>query len=149
VTIYDCIGKPTCKKADDLKPEEVKEELTRLIVQMHSRNILLEVLGQYELSVIYKFMTEELFREKIGEVSFPGFILNFVFEDFHPNHHVDKAGTAQEFLNHWFEKRFDENSTEFCSQLITAEGKSFARKVVMQKLSDCLNCYRSFANTKI
>jgi hypothetical protein len=73
---------------------------------------------------------------------------NFVYEEFHPNHHVDIARTSQDFLNHWFEKGFDENSTEFASQIVTADGQQFSRGEVITKLCHCLDSYQSFSNIK-
>lgn len=148
VTIYECIGKPGYMKADELKLEDTENELRRINELMHSKNIVLEVLGQYELSLIYKFITEELFQQKIREVNFPGYIHNFVYEEFHPNHHVDIAATAQEFLNHWFENGFDENSFELAGQFITAGGKVFSRDQVIEKLCNCLNSYQRFINIR-
>ena len=148
ITIYECIGQPVYKKAEELMPDEVKGEITRVIELMHSKNIILEVLGQYEPSLIYKFITEELFQEKIREVNFPGYIHNFIYEEFHPNHKIDISRSAQEFLNHWFEKRFDESSMELAGQLITAEGKIFSKHEVLEKLQNCLNSYQRFINIK-
>lgn len=148
ISIYECIGSPAYKKSEDIQPEEVEPELRRIMELLHSKNILLEVLGRYDLSVIYKFITEELFLEQIKEVDHPGYLHNYIYEEFHPNHNVDIGKTAQEFLNHWFEKGFDENSFEFSNPLITAEGKMFSREDVIQKLTNCLNSYQSFANIK-
>ena len=148
ITIYECIGSPAYKKVDELKPEEVKGEIKKIIEVMHSKNIILDVLDQYELSVIYKFITEELFQEQIREVNFPGYIHNFIFEEFHPNHNLDIRRTAQDFLDHWFQKRFDENCTEFASQLVTAEGTIYSREEVIAKLCNCLNSYKAFTNIK-
>jgi hypothetical protein len=148
ITIYECIGKPVYKKIEELMPDEVKDEITRIIELMHLKNIILEVQDQYDLSVIYKFITEELFQEKIREVNFPGYLHNFIYEEFHPNHKIDISRSAQEFLNHWFEKGFDENSFELASQLITAEGKIYSKEEVIGKLHNCLNSYHRFINIK-
>jgi len=146
ITIYECIGSPAYKKPGELQPEEVETELRRIMELLHSKNILLDVLGRYELSVIYKFITEELFLEQIKEVDHPGYLHSYIYEEFHPNHNVDIGKTAQEFLNHWFEKSFDENSIELANPLITPEGKMFSRGEGIQKLAHCLNSYRSFSN---
>ncbi|HLG40789.1 MAG TPA: hypothetical protein VI461_14015 [Chitinophagaceae bacterium] len=148
ITVYECIGSPSYKNADELRPEEVKMEVEKMMELLHSKDIILEVLGRYELSVIYKFITEELFHEKIRKVSIPGYIHSFVYEEFHPNHHVDIARTAQDFLDHWFEKGFTEDSTELAARLITAEGKIYSREEVLGKLHNCLNSYQSFINIK-
>jgi hypothetical protein len=146
ITIYECIGSPEYKRTEDLKPDEVEDEIKKIIELMHSKNIILEVLGKYDLLVIYKFITEELFQEKIKKVDFPGYIHSFVYEDFHPSHDLDISRTAQDFLDHWFKKEFDENSTEFASQLVTADGKIFSRDEVISRLQNCLNSYREFSN---
>jgi len=148
ITVYECIGMPAYRKIEELTHEEVKEELKRVMELLHSKNIILDVKGQYELSVIYKFIIEELFQEKIREVNFQGYLHSFIYEEFHPNHDIEIGNTAQVFLNHWFEKGFNEDSTEFSSQLITAEGKMFSREEVIAKLRNCLNCYHSFSNIK-
>ena len=148
ITIYECIGSPSYKNSDELKPEDVKPEIERIMELLHSKNIILEVLGQYDLSVIYKFITEELFREKIREVNFPGYLHSFVYEEFYPNHGIDIGNTAQVFLNHWFEKEFNESNTEFATQIITAEGKMFSKQEVIAKLYNCQNSYHRFSNIK-
>jgi hypothetical protein len=73
---------------------------------------------------------------------------SFVYEEFHPNHHVDIGRIAQEFLTHWFEKGFDENSTEFTNQFMTADGRIFSREEVLLRLRNCLNSYHKFFNIK-
>jgi hypothetical protein len=149
ISIFECIGKPEYKKTDELKSEEeVEKELRRVMELLHSKNIILDVLDKYGLSVIYKFITEELFQEQIKEVNHPGYIHCFVYEEFHPNHNVDIGRTTQEFLDHWFEKGFDENSFELAGQLITADGKMFSRDEVITKLRNCLNSYQRFSNIK-
>ncbi len=148
ITIYECIGKPAYKKPDELLPDEAENELRRLMELLHTKNIILEVLGQYELPVIYKFITEELFLEKIREINFPGYMHNFIYEEFHPNHNVDIGRTAQEFLDHWFEKKFDEDSFEIAHQVITAEGKTYSKDEMITKLCICLDSYKGFKNIK-
>ena len=148
ITIYEYMGKPAYKSVDELKPEEIKQELEIIMELLHSKNIVLEVLGEYELSVIYKFITNELFLEPIREIQHPGYIHSFIYEEFHPNHKIGIGQTAQEFLNHWFEKKFDESGTEFANQIITAEGQIFSRVEVVTKLRNCLSSYRHFTNIK-
>src|SRR5262245_24552728 len=56
VTIYERIGSPEFIKADELNPDETEKELQVLMDLLRSKNIVLDVLGQYESSVIYKFV---------------------------------------------------------------------------------------------
>ena len=148
VTIYECIGQPMFKKVDELIPEEVKEELKKILELLHAKNIILDVQGQYELSVIYSFITEELVQQQIREVDFPGYIHSFTYEEFHPNHAIDIGNTAQLFLNHWFKKEFNEEFSPFASQIITADGVIYSTGEVITKIINCLNCYNRFFNIK-
>ena len=146
ITIYESIGSPAFKNIDELTPPEVKPALNSIMEELRSRNIVLEVRGQYEPSVIYKFITEQLFYEKIRELNLPGYIQSFSYEEFHPNHELDIGITAQQFLDHWFERGFDNNCLEFADQLVTPEGKIISREQVIQKLVGCLDRYRGFSN---
>lgn len=148
ITIYECIGSPAYKNVDELKPDEIRPEIIKITELLHSKNIILEVLGQYDLSIIYKFIIEELFYEKIKEVNHPGYIHSFIYEEFHPNHDIDIARTAQQFLNDWFEKGFNEYSSELAQQFITPEGKTYTKEGVLQKLNDCLDSYKKFSKIK-
>ena len=146
ITINEYIGSPTFKKCQELKPGKVEAELRRLMDLLHAKNIVLEVLGQYDFSIIYRFITEELLFEKIRDVDFPGYIHHFIYEEFYPDHNADIKRTAQEFIDHWFEKSFDEYCGEFAQQLVTAEGKIFSKDEVIRKLNDCIDSYESFTN---
>lgn len=148
ITIYECIGKPAYRMVNELTTEEIKTETKKLLELMHTKNIILDVQEEYELSVIYKFITEELFQEKARDIRIRGYMHHYVYEEFHPNHTLDIGDTAQQFLNHWFEKGFDEYSSELGYQFITDDGKIFSRDEVLQKLTNCLNSFRRFTNIK-
>lgn len=148
ITIYECIGRPLYKDVNELTPEELKHETKRLLEVLQSKNIVLDVLGQYELAVIYKFITDELFPKKIREINIPGYMHHFVYEEFHPNHALDIGNAREWFLNDWFEKRFNEYSSELADQFLTGEGKMYAKEDVLQKLNNCLHNYKRFSNIK-
>lgn len=148
ISVYECIGKPAYKDVSKLTADEIKHETKRLLDLLESKNIELDVLGQYELSVIYKFITDELFHEKIREINIPGYRHHFVYEEFHPNHKLDIGNAAQQFINDWFEKGFNEYSSELAYQFITAEGKIYTREEVLQKLNNCLDSYKRFSNIR-
>lgn len=148
VTIYECIGKPSFQELSELTPQEIESATGRLLELMHSKNIVLDVQGQYEHAVIYKFITDELFHEKIREINIPGFMRHFIYEEFHPNHSLDIGNAAQQFLNDWFEKGFNEYSPELAYQFVTPEGKIHSREDVLTRLNNCLASYKRFTNIK-
>lgn len=148
VSIYQYIGKPAYRRTVELDPQNVKTELERILELLFSKNIVVDVLEEYEPSVIYNFITEELFFEKIRNISLPGYTVNFIYEEFHPNHKADIGNLAQEFIDHWFEKTFDEDSFELADELVTPEGKSYLKQHVITKLRNCLECYNAFNGIK-
>lgn len=148
VSVYEYIGEPAYKKAHELDPHNTKAELLSLLELMSSKNVVLDVLEEYEPSVIYQFITEELFLAEISDISLPGYTYHFIYEEFHPNHEADIGNLAQQFIDHWFEKSFDEHCSELADELVTPEGKSYAKQQVISKLRNCLECYNAFSNIK-
>jgi hypothetical protein len=146
VKVYELIGKPSFKEENELNDEEIKTEMEKLIAIMNEKEVFLDVLGEYEPRVIYKFITEELFEHETDDMQLPGWTKNFIYEEFHPNHEADIRKTAQDFLDDWFKKRFGEYSLEFSKQLVTADGKVFTRDEVITRLRNCLDSYTSFDN---
>jgi hypothetical protein len=144
ITIYEKIGRPGFKTAELLNEEEMEHELKKMMDLLRSHNIELDVMGRYQSSVIYKFITEELFQEKTMEIDIPGYINGFIYEEFHPNHRLDIQDTAQQFFDQWFNKKFDESSTRFASQIVTSNGETFTREEIILKLGHCLESYYSF-----
>ena len=149
VTIYEYIGKPEFKGANELTDADLKDETQRLLGLMQLKNIVLDVMGEYEPPVIYKFITEELFSEKIREINIPGYFHHFIYEEFHPNHDIDISKTAQKFIDHWFGKGFNEANFELSDQLVTGDRKIFSKEEVLVKLQNCLSSYQRFTNIKI
>ena len=85
IKVYDFIGSPAFKRAHSISDNEVKTELQRLNDLMAYHNVFLNVLGKYEPTVIYKFLTEELFEHEMDDIRIPGWNQNFIYEEFYPN----------------------------------------------------------------
>lgn len=141
VTVYDFIGRPPFKPETGLSDEEIKTETERLTVIMNAKDVFLTVQGQYEPRIVYKFITEELFAHETDDMQLPGWTKNFTYEEFHPDHPAELRKTAEQFLKHWFERKFDEDSIELDGQLITGYGAVFSRAEVVEKLNAHLSEY--------
>ena len=148
-TVYEFIGKPDCKKAEALEPKDQQDALDGMLEMLEEKNIILEVIGEYPPAVIYEFITGEFFRHTFMPISVPGFMHCFTYEEFHPNHALSIERTANEFLDHWFQKEFSEYSVELADTFITADGRQLTREEIMTRLSNCLDSYRSFSNSSI
>ena len=113
---------------------------------MSEKEVYLDTISQYDPSLIYRFITEELFEHETEDMQLPDLTKHFPYEYFHPNHKTDIRKTAQDFLDDWFQKNFGEYSLEFSEQLVTADGKLFTRDEVIAKLCNCLDSYTAFDN---
>src|SRR5215211_4677415 len=66
--VYELLGKPDYKKDELLSDAELKFELKRLFAILEEHNIWLDVLGDQEPRVIYRFITEELFLHQTDDL---------------------------------------------------------------------------------
>jgi hypothetical protein len=100
IAIYDFIGRPPFRLPADISGEdEYRAELERLLGILEEHGIVLSVLGQYPAGVIYRFVTEELFPYEKDNIRLPGFISNFIYEEFHPNHALVLEERVREFFD--------------------------------------------------
>jgi hypothetical protein len=146
VKVYDLVGKPDFKKARESSDSEVKDGLEKLLHLLNEHNINLAVHGEYEPRIIYRFITEELFEHETDDLQLPGMSKNFIYEEFHPNHKTDIEECARNFLNHWFEKNFDEHSPELNDPFILSDGTIINKEKVLKKLNDVFASFTSFTN---
>ena len=101
--------------------------MERLFTILEQHNIILDVLYDYEneSKLLYDFITLEFLNHETNDISIPGMMSHFIYEEFHPNHYEDLKKDSIEFWNKYFannSERFDEftlgdlvNSDEFIS----------------------------------
>lgn len=148
VRVYDQIGRPVFRPENELSNEEIKTETERLTAVMNKKEVFLDISGEYEPRLIYRFITEELFDHETDDMQLPGWSKNFSYEEFHPNHAMDIEKTAKDFLRDWFKKKFTEYSLQFNKKLMNGEGKAYTRDEVKNKLNTCLSFYEKFSTEK-
>ncbi len=107
VKLYDFIGKPPFKKADELTEEELTQELDTMIEVLQKNGINLDTICEYDEEVIYKFITEELFEHEMDDMRIEGMMHCFIYEEFHPNHDYDIRARADEFIESLITKKWD------------------------------------------
>ncbi len=148
ISLYEKIGSPQFKKLDDLKPDEITGEITRLTTAMEEHGIMLNINdGPYPDEVIYKFITEELFEQEVEKESLlSGGFWHFSYEEFYPNNKIEIEKNTHEFLQHWFTKDFDEYCTELAYHFITADGKALDRTTFFKKVNMFFDSFVAFKN---
>lgn len=107
ISVYEKIGKPEFKLAEILNDEEIKIELNRIEALLHSKNIGLDVICDYENEerLIYKFITEELFSHEIDDISILEMNTHFIYEEFHPNNEYDIEHACLDFIKMFLNKK--------------------------------------------
>lgn len=144
VSLYDFLGRPAYKKISELDPSQIGPELRRLKRIIEEKQVILDILDDYEDAVIYKFITEELFLEETYETIIPGMLRHFTYESFHPNHKLDIRERTMDFLGGWFERKMDEHSWELSSQFVLPDETIFTRKEVVTKIKTIFAAYTAF-----
>ena len=107
ISVYEKIGKPEFKLAENLNDEEITVELNKIEALLHSKNIGLDVICDYENEerLIYKFITEELFNHEIDDISIAGMNTHFIYEEFHPNNEYDIEHACFDFIKMFLNKK--------------------------------------------
>jgi len=146
ISLYDFLGRPEYKPIDTLKPEQIEPELSKLIQMLQHKEVVLDVLDNYEPSAIYRFITEELFLQETYENLLPGMIRHFSYEEFHPNHKLDIRERTMDFLGDWFERKMDDTSWELATEFILPDASKIKREEVVKKFKTIFACYSAFIN---
>jgi hypothetical protein len=146
LTIYEKIGKPPFLKEETLNAKQVSKELKRLKHSLHAQRLELDVLGEYDDRVIYKFLTEEFFGHEMEDMDMPGYIHHFCYEEFHPNHEMDIRNRSVEFLTQWFSQKINEYSWELGDPFIHPDTRIFSRDSILKKIANFFDAYPLFSN---
>lgn len=145
-TVRAALDYPVFTPAEVLRPEEMEKLNQELISRLAEKGIQIDFLGQYPPETVYTFLTTEFLEVPAMKILAPGFRQCFIYEDYHPNHELDIRQAVGLFLQHWFERSFNEYSIEFDSLLRSPDGNPVSRKELAQKLAHCLDSYLDFTN---
>ena len=144
-TVYEKIGKPQYKPAEELTGEEISVVLKNITALLNENSIGLDICdGPYDDAVIYKFITEELFAHEIEKESVFGGTWNFIYEEFHPNDKAEIIKNTHDFLLHWFAREFNGCSTELAWDCITADGLQLKKEEVIAKMNIFFDAFQQF-----
>lgn len=143
--VYECIGKPDYRPAEELDDNEITIALERMNAILDEHNMALDICdGPYPDRLIYTFITEELFAEETEMGGIEGMGCHFIYEEFHPNHKAEITKCTHQFLQHWFTQEFDEYATELSGEIITFDGKEMSRAAAIVKMQLFFNAFQQF-----
>ncbi|MCB0726814.1 MAG: hypothetical protein KDD00_05085 [Ignavibacteriae bacterium] len=87
ISVFKKIGQPKVIAVNKLDPDQIKDELKKLIVLLDKYNIIVHSHGDYDDKEKYRFITEEIFPEAIEDNKKKH--VTFVYEDYHPEMEED------------------------------------------------------------
>jgi hypothetical protein len=128
-----------------LQPTEVIGELERVKDILFSHQIELDVLGNYDPLVIYRFITEELFEHETNPISIPGMTSHYIYEEFHPNHKMDIEEKTNDFLTHWSERNFNEHNRELADEVVLPNGSILTKIEAIERFNNFFYFFNSFS----
>lgn len=146
VVIYDLLGKPDFIKAADMNDASIAAGLQRVTDLLAAKNIAVHFDDDYDSRTRYQFITEELFYKETDDFMIPGMIMNFDYEEFHPNHKKDIQNRTIEFMTQWFKRSFSEHSWELADQFILPDRRIMTKKDIVAQLNNIFAAYREFTN---
>ncbi len=147
IKVYERLGKPAFTPAPLLDDDAIVTALEAIIALLEENNIALDFSGEYDGRTKYTFITEELFQHDMGMFgTVPGMVTHYSYEEFHPNHALDINSRCVEFIEAWFEQKFNEYSWELAGTFILPDGQTLSKKEMLEKIQKVFDCYTSFTD---
>jgi hypothetical protein len=107
-TVRKAIGNPTLIPVKALSEIRLLEELEQLEELMESHNIILTMDYDVTDQEIYRFLVEELMDEEFQVIEIDGYLTEFVYEEFHPNHEAELKESTEAFIDALFTHEAEE-----------------------------------------
>lgn len=98
IKIFDLIGKPEFKKAATLTDDEIAHELRNVHELLFSHQIICDSIYPVDDRTFYAFLTEEFTESVTDQISVPGYMGHFIYEDYHPNHEASIGEMCYDFI---------------------------------------------------
>lgn len=148
VKIYDSIGRPDYIKAALLPPERVEQELARIVGLLAEKGITIDFLRPRDALFRYRFITEELFWQETWDVSFPGMMKCYLYEEFHPDHEIILRHHTATILSAWLNRKLGAMPYHLCRKFMVPDGGLYAREDALVRLQKALDQYAAFEHSR-
>jgi len=139
ITVFEKLGRPIFRKANEVPDAELKKEFYSISDKLREKGMSIESIHKVDDREMYRFITEELFKHETDDMSLPGWITHFTYEEFHPNHECDVKDHAWDFVKEILGKRNVEAHL-LCSEIKISDDSIITAEEVLRKI----NAQRSF-----
>ena len=141
IKVFDKIGKPQHFRAvDEIPDEHIEDEWIALLDYLNGHGIDLNVCSpNVAARELYRFAVQELFELETDDISMPGMLTCFIYDEFYPDHKYDNQRIAvEECISYFFEKHefFD---FHFGDKIQLNSRKNLTKK----EFRDVVNAYKT------
>ena len=100
IKVFCKIGRPQhFKPVNDIPDNKINKAWSDLLDYLHKYNIDLDVCSpNISTKELYRFATEELFKHEMDDMDLPGWMTNFIYDEFHPDPVYDNTRAAEESI---------------------------------------------------
>ena len=116
ILIYDFIGRPEFRIEKEIPDSQISAELESIMNIINRNGIQIDTICDVEEREIYRFVTEELFFNKIDNMRIKGMITCFIYEEFHPNHEYDIRTLSHDGIKSYLNKETDYYTNHFSKE---------------------------------
>ncbi|HRP54839.1 hypothetical protein [Agriterribacter sp.] len=98
IKVFDKIGRPShFKPVSEIPDDKIKAAWETLQEYLNRYRINLDVCSpNISVRELYRFTTEELFEQEMGDMDIPGMTHGFIYDEFYPDHQYDNTRYAVE-----------------------------------------------------
>jgi hypothetical protein len=99
ISVREFVGSPDLRPLAAIPPKEMADASEALLDLLLENNIIIEFDREVSDAEVYRFITEELFQEKMDNIRIEQMMHTFVYEEFHPDDSSRLRRSAEMFLN--------------------------------------------------
>ena len=144
IPVYQILQEPHFTPVDELSDDELIFAYENIVQLLESNRMAVDFRGDYPMREKYRFITEDLFKHETKWIKIDGITTHFIYEEFYPNHALAIEDLAKDFIDHWFDMNFDENSWELSDEFLTDTQQIVSKATVLQKFNNIFAAYKAF-----
>lgn len=134
IRIYDFIGEPLYNHVHDLSDREVPKELKKLRKLLARKGIVVDTLSGVSDRELYRFITEEVFKQEIQNIRMPNWTIHLIYEEFYPSDEFDIKNQAGHTLALIFDKGFISPDFVLAEEMKNELGLSIDREELVERI---------------
>jgi hypothetical protein len=151
ITVRERIGNPAVRPLAEIPESELETEVDNLFELLFQNNVTIDFIHEQDDREVYRFITEELLDKEMDDVSIPGMISHFIYEEFHPNDEDDITMWANEFMDGLFKQEFShENDMTYTpiekTNLRDAKGNPITHEQFIELIDDFYEAFPIIMN---